>query len=428
MKDKYHYHVENHKDKYIPIEQKFIIKVLKNVLEVLVYFLKQSILHRDIKPDNILFDKNNDVKISDFGISALFRDGNSININKDEDLFGGRTRCGPKVFTPPEIYNNKKQDFRCDIYSLGLTIKWLMSSHPIEEITDMSIRDINNMDISYNLHLRRLVLRMIDDDLNLRPYACHAQLQLQKIEQLIDNPQDIISKKYLDKIDEDFKNLKKNQSQNNIQNNPPNIQFFQNVNKPNIPNFQQIPNNFNFPMNMPQINNIFQNNRNIAFNQNYNNQFINQFMQMLPQTFIPINQNNPFKFTNIQNNRMANSGDKIVVASKNTSFIRVLQCLYYIVNVKMKEFKFLITNMYKKIGNNSFSMKIIEVLELFNTNSFKDKNFSNNIQKYRNLFALDIIRFRGNDEINPWMCHKSILNPSRKNIILLLLIIFIIFI
>ena len=91
-----------------PIEQKFIIKIFKQVLNALVYLESQSIMHRDIKPDNLLFDQNFQIKIADFGISALCADknNNSNNNTLDPKLISQGTRVGPKKFVSPEIEKN----------------------------------------------------------------------------------------------------------------------------------------------------------------------------------------------------------------------------------------------------------------------------------------------------------------------------------
>ena len=62
-------HREKYKQNdYIPIEQDFIIKTLTQALSGLNYFQSQSVLHKDLFIDNILLDKNNNIKIVDFGI------------------------------------------------------------------------------------------------------------------------------------------------------------------------------------------------------------------------------------------------------------------------------------------------------------------------------------------------------------------------
>ena len=66
---------------------------------------KKGIIHHDIKPDNILFSQNGNIKISDFGIA-----------NKD---------CGTRSYMAPESFSwdtDTKQDPRIDIYALGVTM------------------------------------------------------------------------------------------------------------------------------------------------------------------------------------------------------------------------------------------------------------------------------------------------------------------
>ena len=121
-------HKEKYKeDNYIPIEQDFIIKVLTQALSALNYMQSQSVLHRDLKLNNIFLDEKNNIKISNFEISALMKDNNPINKNKDPDLFCRYSLVGRVDFVSPEMLNYKEYDYKVDIFSLGLSMLWLMS-------------------------------------------------------------------------------------------------------------------------------------------------------------------------------------------------------------------------------------------------------------------------------------------------------------
>lgn len=100
--------------------------IAKSVLKALEYLQENSIIHRDIKPDNILFrssgmfSSENQIALADLGL-ATFK-------NVTEYLF---PRCGTPGFVAPEVANYKpneeKYDEKCDLYSLGVTLYYALT-------------------------------------------------------------------------------------------------------------------------------------------------------------------------------------------------------------------------------------------------------------------------------------------------------------
>ncbi|CAD8203102.1 unnamed protein product [Paramecium octaurelia] len=102
----------------IPEQQ--AIKIIFRLLDSLSYIHEQSVLHRNLKPENILV-KNvlapNNVQISDFSLADFFRRDNKY-------LF---TRCGTPGYVAPEILQDKSYDFKVDVYSLGVILYTMLS-------------------------------------------------------------------------------------------------------------------------------------------------------------------------------------------------------------------------------------------------------------------------------------------------------------
>ena len=121
----------------------FDSKYFYEILDSLNYLYKNGILHRDIKPQNILI-KNNSIKICDFGFAKSF--------NKNDLL---TTFCGSPLYMAPEIILNKHYTNASDIWSLGVVLYELITkTHPYmcNERSELWNKIKNNkIDIDFNV-------------------------------------------------------------------------------------------------------------------------------------------------------------------------------------------------------------------------------------------------------------------------------------
>jgi len=99
------------------------LRVTLDVAHALDYAHKLNLVHRDIKPDNILITRQGIVKVADLGMVKT----------TDEDM--GLTQTGHAVGTPwymplEQARNAKESDGRCDIYALGCTLYCMLTGAP----------------------------------------------------------------------------------------------------------------------------------------------------------------------------------------------------------------------------------------------------------------------------------------------------------
>jgi len=378
----YHYKISREYNLSDYFSQNFIIKICKQLLNGLKYLEKESVIHRDIKPDNILLDSNDNAKISDFGISAIYKRTLSLDKkNIDPDLFMNYTRVGRQDFVCPEIEKREHYYFEADIFDVGLTLLVLMSKeYPITlKVNPMNkkiIRIINdkNMYDYYNSYLKDLVLKMLNQNYNMRPKASEALAELDYIEKIINESNN------------ENVNLNNNNSNNNIHMNNP---MFNNKNNPML-NKKNIPifNNKNNPM-LNKKNNPMINNKNNPMLNKKNNPMINNMNNpMINNKNNPMinNMNNPMNINlnNHMNNPMINNmGIQMNNENNINNSINELNFNANNINWGNKNIDFNINNqIYNIIGINNNAQKNFN----FINNNIISNNNVNNFMNINNMF------------------------------------------
>ena len=142
----------------------FDSKYFYEILDSLNYLYKNGVLHRDIKPQNILI-KDNTIKIADFGFAKSFSKNDLLT-----------TFCGSPLYMAPEIILNKEYTNLSDIWSLGVVLYELLTkTHPYrcEERSVLWNKIKNNeVNIDFNLitstNKKKIITKMLQYDFTLR--------------------------------------------------------------------------------------------------------------------------------------------------------------------------------------------------------------------------------------------------------------------
>lgn len=114
------------------------VTILKDICQAMEYARTNDVVHRDLKPDNIIVSKNKEgiikTKVVDFGIAKVLDADEEVTLTKTGDIFG------TPLYMSPEQINGKTIDHQSDLYSIGcIAYEFFAGKTPFHSDTALGI-------------------------------------------------------------------------------------------------------------------------------------------------------------------------------------------------------------------------------------------------------------------------------------------------
>ena len=101
-----------------------VVRVGRQVCAAMAHAHARGVIHRDLKPGNLLQGKNGDIKVTDLGLAKSFEESGLSSLTQVG------TTMGTLTYMPPEQLNDAREaDGRADVYALGATLFHLLTGN-----------------------------------------------------------------------------------------------------------------------------------------------------------------------------------------------------------------------------------------------------------------------------------------------------------
>lgn len=113
--------------KFGPLDIRRAVHYARQIALGLDYAFRNGIIHRDVKPGNVLIDRHGTAKVLDMGLARFYKDQTDmLTVKYDDKIVLGTA----DYVAPEQVANSHGVDIRADIYALGASFYFLLAGHP----------------------------------------------------------------------------------------------------------------------------------------------------------------------------------------------------------------------------------------------------------------------------------------------------------